>query len=539
MRQLTRDLLVIASSAALACGVGAVWLHGHHMAYWSGVTAVLVATMLLAWWRVHRHRRARRAAASLFASNDADAWPGFRPSSAARCLVVIGEGLPELFDRNGTARRQRLEQGAWWHRVDDPGQLTECIDALRHLCGRQIDGVVIALLPSRHAGMDDLAEAARRLQRAVEDAGRRLGRRIPSHLVLYHRWGQDMAGVLSCRGVVFDAASPSVDGLNALRAGVEADGRRDPGAGGYGAARFDALLRCSASLAAANKGFPHALAWVDAGTASGGRDAAGRWIASATGVTPGHLAASVTPWPLPHAMADHLPRPPRIASVPQSLAWLTALCGVALALAWAGSARNNLRWLRHDHADLVRYAQTPTQAFAAREAALTALLDDRKRLDRHRLVGVPLALGLGMYRDHAVRAALDRTIASHVPPPAPPVLVSLDAMSLFESGSAALRTGSSRLLVKALADIGRHPDKRILVAGHTDDTGDAEANRRLSLARAAAVRDWLIEASGIAAERFATQGYGELRPLGDNRTTEGRARNRRVEISLVAEATSP
>jgi len=50
------------------------------------------------------------------------------------------------------------------------------------------------------------------------------------------------------------------------------------------------------------------------------------------------------------------------------------------------------------------------------------------------------------------------------------------------------------------------------------------------------VRDWLIEASGIPATQFAIQGYGDTRPVADNTTGAGRAKNRRVEITLVPDA---
>jgi outer membrane protein OmpA-like peptidoglycan-associated protein len=540
MRRLTSHLLTLASSAAFACVVAAVWLHDRHVAYGTSIAAVFITAVLLSWRCVHRHRRAMHYAASTLAGVNTGLYGGLHTARNMPCFVVIGEGLADIFDRHGLERRQRLEQGASWYRVDDPEQLGRTIDALDRLRRRPVDGLVIALAPARHACVEDMAEAARRLERAVEHAGQRLRRVIPCHVALYHPLGMAPAGAPFCRGIAFDSASRSGRGMDALRRGIEAEGRREAGAtGGYRAARFDALLRCSAQVGTTHRDVPRMLAWLDAGPEHSGRDAVGRWMAAASGVLPGPVAATARPWPLPHAMAAHVSREPWIAGVPRAWAWITALAGLAIALAWAGSAHNNLRWLRHDRADLLRFAQTAPQAAAAKQAALTALLDDRKRLDRHRLTGIPLALGLGLYREHAVRLALDHAIASYVPPAPPPILVSLDAMSLFDSGSAALRPGSSRLLVKALADIGGHPDKRVLIAGHTDDVGDAEANRRLSLARAAAVRDWLIEASGMTAERFATQGYGKTRPLADNRTAEGRARNRRVEISLVAEATAP
>lgn len=78
-----------------------------------------------------------------------------------------------------------------------------------------------------------------------------------------------------------------------------------------------------------------------------------------------------------------------------------------------------------------------------------------------------------------------------------------------------------------------HPDKRVLVAGHTDAIGHPAANQKLSEARAASVRDWLADAADLPVTRFAIQGYGDTRPKVPNDTEAGRAANRRVEITLV------
>ncbi len=112
----------------------------------------------------------------------------------------------------------------------------------------------------------------------------------------------------------------------------------------------------------------------------------------------------------------------------------------------------------------------------------------------------------------------------------------LNSMSLFDSGKAQLKDGSTRVMVDALEMIKAHPDKRILVAGYTDNVGSPDSNLKLSTARAEAVRDWLIEVSGIPATQFAIQGYGDTRPIKANDTEAGRAKNRRVEITLVPDA---
>ena len=67
------------------------------------------------------------------------------------------------------------------------------------------------------------------------------------------------------------------------------------------------------------------------------------------------------------------------------------------------------------------------------------------------------------------------------------------------------------------------------VQGHTDSTGTAARNTTLSDDRAASVKKWLVE-HGVAGERLMAKGYGDAQPVGDNKTPEGRAKNRRVEL---------
>ncbi|MCZ7837208.1 OmpA family protein, partial [Atlantibacter hermannii] len=112
----------------------------------------------------------------------------------------------------------------------------------------------------------------------------------------------------------------------------------------------------------------------------------------------------------------------------------------------------------------------------------------------------------------------------------------LDSMSLFDVGKWALRPGSTKLLVNSLVGIKARPGWLIVVAGHTDNTGDDASNQVLSLKRAEAVRDWMRDTGDVAESCFAVQGYGESRPVATNDTPEGRALNRRVEISLVPQA---
>ena len=134
-------------------------------------------------------------------------------------------------------------------------------------------------------------------------------------------------------------------------------------------------------------------------------------------------------------------------------------------------------------------------------------------------------------------------IRSYVPPPPPPPkrnpipkIIRLDSMSLFDSGKAVLKVGSTKMLVNSLVDIKAKPGWLIVVSGHTDNTGNPKLNQTLSLQRASAVRDWMRDTGDVPEICFAVQGYGESRPVAPNDTPEGRALNRRVEISLVPQA---
>ncbi|MCH4823127.1 OmpA family protein [Gramella lutea] len=92
----------------------------------------------------------------------------------------------------------------------------------------------------------------------------------------------------------------------------------------------------------------------------------------------------------------------------------------------------------------------------------------------------------------------------------------------------------SQATLNKLADIFmEYPQTNILVEGHTDNTGSDSYNLTLSKNRAQAVTGYLVD-SGIEKGRFTTKWYGESQPKYDNTTAEGRSKNRRVEIAIVA-----
>src|SRR5579872_3257986 len=100
----------------------------------------------------------------------------------------------------------------------------------------------------------------------------------------------------------------------------------------------------------------------------------------------------------------------------------------------------------------------------------------------------------------------------------------------FDTDSAKLRPDSAPALAAVLELLNNHPDSQWIIAGHTDNQGESVHNQKLSEERAASVIAWL-KAHNIAEARLQPQGFGASRPVADNATANGRALNRRVELS--------
>ncbi|MFO7812271.1 MAG: OmpA family protein [Pelovirga sp.] len=102
----------------------------------------------------------------------------------------------------------------------------------------------------------------------------------------------------------------------------------------------------------------------------------------------------------------------------------------------------------------------------------------------------------------------------------------------FDFDSATIKPSFYSSLNKIADIMNRYPQTYIVVAGHTDSTGNPDYNLRLSLRRANAVADYLMD-QGVARSRVSTEGRGQLEPIASNQTASGREQNRRVEIYVV------
>lgn len=121
--------------------------------------------------------------------------------------------------------------------------------------------------------------------------------------------------------------------------------------------------------------------------------------------------------------------------------------------------------------------------------------------------------------------------AAAPPPPPPPSGTEIAELrgTHFEFDSARLTDAGKAALDSVVSTMQGQPDLRIRAEGHTDSLGSDAYNEALGRRRAEAVRDYLVS-QGIDGSRISVVSFGETKPVADNATAEGRARNRRVEI---------
>lgn len=115
----------------------------------------------------------------------------------------------------------------------------------------------------------------------------------------------------------------------------------------------------------------------------------------------------------------------------------------------------------------------------------------------------------------------------------PPIVFTLNNV-FFDSGKSTLRPESDKELNQLAEYMSLKKTLVIEIAGYTDNVGDVNANQKLSLDRASAVKQYLVK-KGIAGSRINAKGYGDAKPVADNSTADGRQKNRRTEVHIISE----
>jgi OOP family OmpA-OmpF porin len=120
-----------------------------------------------------------------------------------------------------------------------------------------------------------------------------------------------------------------------------------------------------------------------------------------------------------------------------------------------------------------------------------------------------------------------------LPPPAPKVLDKMTIHVNFDFDKYNIRKADEAELKKAIDFVKKYPGAKVEIDGHTDSIGTEQYNQKLSERRADAVANYLIEKGAVQKADITTVGYGESKPIADNKTAKGRFENRRAEILIL------
>jgi outer membrane protein OmpA-like peptidoglycan-associated protein len=221
------------------------------------------------------------------------------------------------------------------------------------------------------------------------------------------------------------------------------------------------------------------------------------------------------------------------------------------------SARQALEAAEAEFADEENSSRARTLAYIAQRKALIAmagagimaakkLYDEADREYREMLELVAKTTKGELTKERSARQDVEKKLSAamksleeigKVKEDARGTVITLSGAVLFKTNAASLLPIAEQQLRKVADALNSYDeDRKIVVAGHTDSRGSSTSNRRLSLSRAESVRAYLVN-SGVSPDRISASGRGEDEPVADNRTAEGRANNRRVEI-IVEGATA-
>ncbi|MFW5391686.1 OmpA family protein [Yersinia sp. 2544 StPb PI] len=550
MRGLTQLLLLLLGACL------ALWLI---LGFWPlGTGSRVVLSMLVVilcgavgyfQWRKHNRNKV---------ANQSIADSTLPPENFQGAVVLVCGDSDALFSPSASFCETR--QG-WYLAVQLPEQLpilAQHLAAERPALIAQIS-VLLAIVPEQHQSRDDFSQSLRAWQRAIVQCKGWLAGIPP---VWLSTWLSPPVSS-SAQAERWYTVTPGLKGIQVQEVGagvIPLVEWSQPQESCNGEGRLSAVFWMESllswldehvlSILTQRQGDVPALtlcAWGCCFTPVAGRQN-NLWQTHINGVTT--LMPVATPeqecLPLPEVLLPYLPRRRGVSRLMQVWQMAGVLCGVFLLFALLASFINNQRLVQSVDDHLSQYNRLTGTPPAPKTLAQQQLRADAHLLDDWLRRGAPMRLSLGLYQGLRLRAPLYIAINSWASPPPPPLVINqiiqgpktlrLDSLSLFDVGQSMLKPGSTKVLINALVGIKAKPGWLIVVAGHTDITGDDKSNQTLSLKRAESVRNWMRDTGDIPESCFAVQGYGQSRPLKSNDTEAGRALNRRVEISLVPQA---
>lgn len=477
--------------------------------------------------------------------------------------VLLVAGNSDAWFEPGQAYRETAS--GWYLRVDTPEQMRILAERLSYsrpaLCGQVV--VMLGLLPEQHTSDEAFLSWLRNWQRAVMQCRQWLNTMPPVLVTLMVSGPSPQNTSLNKHSAHWFTLTPDLSGMHI----------RLTEAGAIPAEEWlrecDAAsrLRCVSELLWLNA----MLSWYNRVTdaltdicrqehfyfrpvavgfclTSVAARPGNIWQQQLTSLTalPPSAGVSSQVLPLPDILLSGIPRHRGLSHWHRLCRQTGLIVGVFLLLAMLASFMNNQRLVRSVGEHLTAWHRMRGYSSELKTTALQRLQADSQLLNDWQQHGVPQRYGLGLYQGMWLIPPVERATGEWVAPLPPrpviqkvtqtPKTVRLNSLALFDAGKWTLKPGATKWLVNALVDIKAKAGWLIVVSGHTDNTGDPQRNQALSLKRAEAVRDWMRDTGDIPQSCFAVQGYGESRPVAPNETAEGRARNRRVEISLVPQA---
>lgn len=233
------------------------------------------------------------------------------------------------------------------------------------------------------------------------------------------------------------------------------------------------------------------------------------------------------------------------AAAPQRgnyIAWgvavLATMAALFLLMVWSQGKNNHERELNALQTRLDAAARNLTNAFvlnATNADLIAALKTQVADLEKQRDAAGQMAKGL----ENEMRADLESKDVTISNLQGKLTVTILDRV-MFDSGEAVLKPDGAAVMQKIATILQAHPELKIHIIGHTDNvpirqTAQSKfaSNWELSSARALAAVHFLTERAGVDPRRVGAVGYGEFRPIADNSTPEGRAKNRRIAITIL------
>lgn len=477
--------------------------------------------------------------------------------------VLLVAGNSDAWFEPGQAYRETAS--GWYLRVDTPEQMRILAERLSYsrpaLCGQVV--VMLGLLPEQHTSDEAFLSWLRNWQRAVMQCRQWLNTMPPVLVTLMVSGPSPQNTSLNKHSAHWFTLTPDLSGMHIRLTEAGAI----PAEEWLLACDAASRLRCVSELLWLNA----MLSWYNRVTdaltdicrqehlyfrpvavgfclTSVAARPGNIWQQQLTSLTalPPSAGVSSQVLPLPDILLSGIPRHRGLSHWHRLCRQTGLIVGVFLLLAMLASFMNNQRLVRSVGEHLTAWHRMRGYSSELKTTALQRLQADSQLLNDWQQHGVPQRYGLGLYQGMWLIPPVERATGEWVAPLPPrpviqkvtqtPKTVRLNSLALFDAGKWTLKPGATKWLVNALVDIKAKAGWLIVVSGHTDNTGDPQRNQALSLKRAEAVRDWMRDTGDIPQSCFAVQGYGESRPVAPNETAEGRARNRRVEISLVPQA---